>query len=131
MGLFKLFKKKSISKEAILNEGMQIAMEFGENWLQPIGQRLKSEFDHISDSEAIEYDNLCRNARDEAHNFMLEALGKLADEHRTIMNQEFKLQFDSYINNYFDWMNKANIKKLYSQGMYYAYKEGLDATVIN
>jgi len=108
-----------------------MAMEFGKNWLQPINLRLKSKFNHLSDLDIITYDELCRTAMSQGHSFIMDTLIALVDEHKTITAHDLKLRFNDYIKKHYDWINGVNISKLHSQGLYYAWKEGLDKVVVD
>jgi hypothetical protein len=46
----------------ILNCGLHLAMEWGENWLRPIQQRLAKRFPQLTQSELYHYDSECRAA---------------------------------------------------------------------
>ena len=118
-------------EEDILNQGLYMAMEFGGNWLQPVDVRLKLKFNHLSDNRVSAYDVICRKALDQGHSFVMTSLVKLAEEGKTVGGAEFKDQFDNYIKAGFVWINKANLEQLYSQGVYYAWKEGFDKVIID
>ena len=45
-----------------LNAGLELAMEFGQDWLKPIQSRLALEHPQLSAAEPDEADALCRRA---------------------------------------------------------------------
>ncbi|MFL5386714.1 MAG: hypothetical protein ACJ8GN_29840 [Longimicrobiaceae bacterium] len=52
-----------MSSNQLLNRGLALAMEFGENCLQPIQARLAKEFPHLTPQGLDQYDALCGAAR--------------------------------------------------------------------
>lgn len=130
MGLISgLFAKARPSRGEILNDGLAMAMEFGENWLQPINGRLEDKFGFLSAQEIESYSNICRDARNESKGFILNSLAKVFDNGETIKDSDFKTEFENHILQKFDWVNKSNINGAYSQGMYYAWREGLTSVI--
>jgi hypothetical protein len=127
----KLFNTRPPLEEDILNQGLIMAMEFGENWLQPISERLKLKFIHLSDNQINTYSLTCRKAMDQGHRFIMTSLTELTEEGRTIKDSDFKGQFNNYVKTNLNWINEANLRQLYSQGLYYAWKEGLDKVIID
>lgn len=106
-----------------------MAMEFGENWLQPVNSRLKDKFGFLSDEEITLYSSICKDALDDSSSFIIGRLTEIADECETIKDSEFKEEFERYFLQKFNWVNKSNIKRAYSQGMYYSWREGLTSVV--
>ncbi len=46
--------------EQILNVGLDLALEWGMNWLQPIQERLAARFPPLTPAQLDSYDQLCR-----------------------------------------------------------------------
>jgi tRNA isopentenyl-2-thiomethyl-A-37 hydroxylase MiaE len=46
----------------ILNQGMELAMEFGKNWLMPIQDRLGKKHKRLNREELDHYEKVCRKA---------------------------------------------------------------------
>lgn len=126
-----IFKSTPISKEQILNAGLSMAMEFGSNWLQPINERLRSKFPNLSEQELKEYNTLCQSAMKRGHNYIYDTLNMLAENDGTIRSIELQDQFKLSLRSEYDWINDKNITGLYSQGCYYAWKDGLDNAIVN
>ena len=104
-------------QDAILNDGLVLAMEFGPNWLEPIQARLRQKYPQLSDSELDEYDSACRTAMD----FGNETVASLA--HETKKNpkyDDFEVRFQSR----YAWASPSTMSRLFSQGMYYLWKDG-------
>src|SRR5262245_22825421 len=102
-----------------------MAMEFGPNWLQPIQKRLGEKYPHLSPEE-LDYCNVtCSKARDEGNNFIYLKLGEVAGKGQTITGNELELQLATFTNTKYQWISTENLGKLFSQGCYYAWKDGL------
>jgi hypothetical protein len=124
-----LFTKVRPSREEILNDGFAMTMEFGKNWLQPINDRLKDKFGFLAEQEIELYSGICRDARNDSSDFVLNTLGKVFDSGETIKDSDFRIEFENHILQKFDWVNKSNLNRAYSQGMYYSWREGLTSVV--
>jgi hypothetical protein len=117
---------KGMGNETVLNEGLALAMEFGENWLQPIQRRLGSKFPELTENELNHFDTICRKAMNEGDKFIYEKLDSLSSDKSTITRKDLYTLFESYMLQLFPWINTPNLTQLFSQGCYYAYKEGID-----
>lgn len=99
----------------LLNEGLCLAMEWGENWLKPIQPRLCELHPELSRETLNEIDLFCRKAMQEAHELVKEM----------ITNQGLNVNHEAYSRNLRErhpWINDENIARLHSQGMYYSLK---------
>ncbi|MCQ6959774.1 hypothetical protein [Mucilaginibacter aquariorum] len=128
--LSKLFVKKHPTDEEILNKGFSMAMEFGKNFLKPINERLKLKFDFLSDSEVEYYNTTCTEAMKVGHAFIIDSLASKAERNETVNGIAFKRQFENDFTEKFNWVTQSNINCIYSQGLYFAWKEGLDKIII-
>ncbi len=52
--------EKNIDNETILNIALKLTMEFGENWMQPIQNRLSKRFTNLSNQELDNYNDICQ-----------------------------------------------------------------------
>ena len=102
----------------ILNDGLNLSMEFGENWLADIDERLRTKHPELTKSELRNCDKLCRKINKLAQDFISKNPTKTANEVKFV---EFSL-FESYIKAKYEWINNDNLNKLYSQGCYYSLK---------
>jgi hypothetical protein len=109
--------------EEILNHGLNMALEFGPNLNQPIHQRLKQKFPDLNDHKLAEINQLCYDVRDEGVNFILSTLGAVAGKRGTIKHAELELMLKEKLAKYL-WINEKNLSHIYSQGCYYAWKDG-------
>lgn len=103
----------------LLNAGLTLAMEFGENWLEPIQSRLAERFPELNARERNECDKVCRAAMRFGHQQVAAALRvdvSGGDAARAVFNDGVLARFP--------WIDDANLGHLWSQGCYYAWKDG-------
>lgn len=119
--MFGWFRNPNASSRAetrdieIRNVGLDLAMEWGENWLCPIQDRLSSKYPDL-DKEALDrYDRLCRAVMNEGHGLVWDMAEAGLDR---VSNDEWKRQIKAS----FPWIDDSNLSRLFSQGMYYAWK---------
>lgn len=127
MGIFNLFaKSKRASRAEILNKGLEMSIEFGKEWRQPIQPRLaKKKYKFLSKDDLDQYDLVCRPARDDAQSFIYNKLEEIADLKEQIENDHLQRIFSVYVLEKYEWVRKTNLNKLFSQGCYYAWRDGL------
>jgi hypothetical protein len=111
--------------EVIFNMGVKMASEFGENFMKPIQDRLMLQFAFLSRDHVDFYNQICIEARDEAHNFVYNQMEKLAAKRETISKTWSYAQFEVHMKAKYPLMNEANLQHLYSQGCYYCWKDGI------
>jgi hypothetical protein len=104
-------------QDAILDDGLALAMEWGKEWLEPIQARLRQKYPQLSDSELDEYDSVCRGAM----KFGNATVYALAEETgKNPKYDDFAVRFGSR----YPWASPSNLSHLFSQGMYYLWKDG-------
>jgi len=106
-----------LNKE-ILNEGLGLSMEFGENWLMDIDNRLHEKYPKLTETELKNCDQLCRKINKYAHSFFCN--NHITDE-KGITFIHFS-KFEDFMKLKYNWIHNDNLSKLYSQGCYYALK---------
>ncbi|MFC5048410.1 hypothetical protein ACFSTE_13730 [Aquimarina hainanensis] len=103
--------------EKILNEGLAQSMEFGDNWLVDVDERLKEKFPKLSESELKDCDKLFREINTYAHDLVRNTIK---------MKQEISfisiVRFNEKLIAKYQWINSSNLSRLYSQSCYYALK---------
>lgn len=104
---------------SILNTGLKMAMEFGENWLMPIQQRLQAEYSELGQGELNEYNKQCRSAMMLGH----KELPLCWREAKADEKVAFVL-FSDRIHLEYPWVSDDNLASLFSQSCYYAWKNG-------
>lgn len=105
------------TEDVLLNEGLAFAMEWGENWLKPIQERLGQIHPYLSPARLNEINKICQRAMrfgiDSVYAIALK--GKKAPQ-----SEEFMVAFKTC----YPWANAENVSTLFSQGMYYLWKDG-------
>jgi hypothetical protein len=105
---------------AVLNTGLDFAMEFGTHWLQPIQERLAARFPSLSPSDLNEYDQVCREAMKFGHLRLVVCWREArADQQRA--SELFRRDIHAR----YPWVSDSNLEHLFSQGCYYAFKDGI------
>lgn len=104
-------------QDDILNVGLGLAMEFGENWLKPIQRRLQSLYPALDAHEADAYDAACHAAMNAGNRIVAELLAELGGFHDRAYGMFLSRLLTTY-----PWVSEDNAKHLFSQGCYYAMK---------
>ena len=52
-------RKDGYDENQILNYGLDFAMQWGENWMQPIQERLSTKFPDLSSEDLDKYNDIC------------------------------------------------------------------------
>jgi hypothetical protein len=114
-----------MQEDKILNKGLEFALEFGSNWLQPIQSRLSDKFPDLNSDELNKYDSLCRTAMKQGHDYIYKTLELAAKENRKMKEKGMAEELKSFLHNEYPWVDSGNLKRILSQGFYYARKDGL------
>lgn len=102
----------------ILNEGLHLAMAWGEDWLKPIQARLAKLHPELSADELETYNTVCQEAmRRGCEQAKCYTAIATAEEHTTNLES-----FKSQIRQHHPWASDDNLSRLFSQGIYYALK---------
>jgi hypothetical protein len=118
-----------MNEEKILNRGLEFALEFGPNWLQPIHSRLSDKFPELKSDELNKYDTICRTAMRQGHDYIYNSLTKATDENRKVKEKEIAEDLKNYLHRQYAWIDSGNLKRILSQGFYYAWRDGLDKCI--
>lgn len=117
-----LFGKQPTEAE-ILNTGLQLAMEFGENWLKPIQQRLFRRYNFLSKEELDKYNLICKTALDDGIRFIQNTLTSLDSRQQYIGERELKLELAVFMRKKYAWINNQGIDRVFNQSCYYSWNE--------
>ncbi len=109
-------QSKSGPDNEILNFGLELAMEWGENWLKPIQERLHAKYPGLSSEERDRLDVICR----EAMKFAYETVYRMAEASGKATS---RTDFASVLGQRYPWIDRKNAEHLFSKGMYYAWKD--------
>ncbi len=100
----------------VLNTGLELALEWGENFGKPIGPRLAVLFPKLSPEQLEAYEKICQ----EAKYFAFEVLYKLYENgHKDPSTQ----QYDRPVLDKYPWVSNENLSRLLTQGRYYAWRD--------
>jgi hypothetical protein len=105
------------ANEALLNEALGLAMEWGENWLMHIQARLGHLHPDLSSGELNEVNEICQAAMRFGHQ-TVNALARPKGTGGYPSLADFEVAFRAR----YPWANEANVSMLFSQSMYYAMK---------
>ena len=103
--------------DALRNEGLALAMDWGEDWLAPIQPRLRERHPRLTAVELDALDATCRGAMKLGH----ETVHALVRTHgKSLALPVFAERFVAEV----PWASAANVARLFDQGLYYAWKTG-------
>ena len=97
----------------LLNLALDLSLEFGPAWLQPIQHRLRERRPDVTAAQADELDAFARSTRDWAHELIARSLNDGApseDEARKTISDTLP------------WIESETFARLWNQGCYYARK---------
>ncbi len=103
---------------AILAEGMEMAMAFGADWLKPIQPRLAARHPHLDAAALDAYNEECQRAMRDAQ-LRVPGFWNRADSHK----EAFAL-WRHEVHARYPWITETNLSHAWSQGCYYAHKDG-------
>lgn len=104
--------------ESVLNDGLEVALEWGPNLSKPYGPRLAERHPNLTPLQLAEVEKLCKGAMDFGHNLVYELATKAGGVSQIT-------GFDPIMKARYPWMNAKNHSMILSQGRYYAWKDGL------
>ena len=105
------------SKDELLNEGLGLAMNWGESWLSPVNARLHKLHPYLGAAELEESNAACQGAMRVAY----EAVHVLLLDGLTNPTAQALAPF---VRAQYPWVNDENLLRLLRQGTYYAAKMG-------
>lgn len=104
--------------DEILNAGLNLAMEWGPDWLKPIQERLGARFPALSLAELDEANTICQAAMRCGH-------AAVHDYAAATGKDVSPAEFANTVKQQYSWVDAKNLSRLHNQGMYYAWKEGV------
>lgn len=105
--------------DAILNEGLALALEWGKDWLMPIQDRLGALHPELARGDLDRYERACRAAMTFGHKQVPSCWREAGRE----QSAAFALWRAAMLASY-PWVSDQNLGGTFSQGMYYAWKNG-------
>lgn len=105
--------------DEILNEGLEMAMAFGPDWLKPIQSRLAERHPGLSAAELDAYEASCRTAMEFGHAQVPQHWNAAGGDKAAAFRR-----FEAAVLARHPWIDEKNLSHLFSQGCYYAWKDG-------
>jgi hypothetical protein len=102
----------------ILNDGLHLAMAWGDDWLSAIQGRLSKQYPALTSEQLDEYNTVCQEAMRFGHSMIYEVA-------RKTLNETCAEGFDDYrrrVHSRYPWVNEGNLSSLFSQSVYYSLK---------
>ncbi len=94
----------------IANRALDLSMDWGEDFLKPTQPRMAKLFPQLTPAELDAYDALARRVTKFATNFLYNRNNSTAADLSAALLARFS------------WVSGDNLSRMYSQGMYYAWK---------
>ncbi len=107
----------SPSDDELLNEGLELAMDWGENWLAPVQSRLSKRHPRLDRDRLDAIDAAAQRAMTSGH----EAAYALVRLHGKDLDPD---EFTRRVRAAHPWIDDANAARLFTQSTYYAWKAG-------
>lgn len=114
--MFSLFRKNEPFQ--IENFALKLSLEWGNDFGKDISEKLIKKFPQLNISQIENHKNLCKSIQDDCWN-LVDYKGD------SIIVIELEKRFEDIIFQKYQWINKDNQRKLYSQFSYYFWKDGL------
>jgi hypothetical protein len=113
---FRSLLQRRPSESELLNEGLGLAMDWGESWLSPINARLQQLHPYLGAAELEESNAACQGAMrlayEAVHALLHDGLNPTAQLLAPVVRAQYP------------WVNDENLSRLLRQGTYYAAKMG-------
>ncbi|VUD69399.1 hypothetical protein TDB9533_04766 [Thalassocella blandensis] len=98
-------------------------MEFGENWLKPIDDRIKKEYPMISSQRLAELSEIINDTRDYGLKLVLECIeGSESQDEAFEKLENGRENIFQLIRERVPGISEENVNKVYSQSIYYSRK---------
>ena len=101
----------------ILNTGLEMALEWGENFGKPIGPRLAERYPSLSEQQLNDYGEICKKVKSLGFDLIYELYPKSSPKGSIggDWRQEVLKQYP--------WVSEDNLSHIYTQGCYYAWRD--------
>lgn len=103
----------------ILNAGLDMAMEWGPDFMQPLQPRLAPRYPQLPADELDAYDAAIRAAMAWGHTQVARYWHAAGGNER-----EARRAYEQAARERYPWISPKNLSRLYAQGRYYAWHDG-------
>lgn len=117
MNWLRRFFPTRVARETLLNDGLALAMDWGDQWLAPIQERLARQHPTLEPHELDELNDACQAAMRFGH----ETAYRLVAPGGTELDAS---AFAVAVRERFPWIDAANGERLLRQSLYYLWKAG-------
>lgn len=107
------------SRDAILNAGLLLALEWGESFGKPIHERLAARYRELTPEQLDELDRICRAAKD----FGIGTFERMAMQSGRVDGVD-QGAFVREVRERYPWIDDAGLARIRQQGQYYAWRDG-------
>ena len=109
--------RRRAQPQVLLNEGLALAMDWGQDWLAPIQDRLRWRHPCLLAKELDELNATCQQVMQLGH----ESAYALVRSKGQDFQQD---DFAAVVLAQYPWVNGENVARLFKQSIYYAWKTG-------
>jgi hypothetical protein len=99
-----------------LNQGLNMALEWGENFGKPIGPRLAALYPELSAEQLEKCEKVCEEVKSFAFQVLYELYGA---GHK----DPTAAQYHNVVRAKYPWVSSENLSRLLTQGRYYAWRD--------
>lgn len=117
MSWLRRLTRRRASPEVLLNEGLGLAMDWGQDWLAPIQARLRERHPYLDAAKLEQLNASCQGAMRLAHETVH---GRLRDGVQDISVESLA----AVVRARYPWVDQDNLVRLLKQSLYYAAKVG-------
>ena len=114
---FRRLTRRRPTSDELLNEGLELAMDWGGDWLSPINGRLHALHPYLGANELEESNVACQGAMRLAYETV----------HALLHGGSKSLAVETLapiVRDRYPWVSQENLVRLLNQGVYYAAKMG-------
>ncbi|ALD20458.1 hypothetical protein [Hymenobacter sp. DG25A] len=117
--------QETAAPEDILNASVKLALEWGQDWLSPIQKRLSGKFAFLSPAELDSYNTISRDIMDKDLAFIQTSLEAAKSRNLKVSEGRLRSDYYAFMQEQFPTIHKRNLDTIFSQGLYYSWKDGL------
>jgi hypothetical protein len=105
----------------LLNYALDLAQEWGKNWLRPIQPRLRKAYPQLPNTELDRLNDVVQRAMKSGHDLVYSMAEAAEESGATLVDADWRRAFSLQ----YPWVDERNLRHLFSTGSYYAWKDGV------